>query len=172
MKKALMALAFLGAWPLAAAADVTKEDIKKLAAAGISEDVILSYIRQNGPVAKMSADDLIELKQAGVSDKVLGALTGASPAPAAKVVEKKETVVVPQTTVVYDTPRTYYVPSYSYYAPSYSYGTYCWSHRRYGCCTSTYWSYPYYSSYSYNYCYPRSYYYSYPRYSYRSWCGW
>src|SRR6188508_1879234 len=81
MKTLAMALTFLAALPLAA--QVSKEDIKKLAAAGISDDVILSYVKANGPVAKLSAEDVIELKQAGTSEKVLSVIVaGSMPAPA------------------------------------------------------------------------------------------
>src|SRR5258707_360108 len=64
MKKLSLALTFLAALPLAAIAQVSKEDLKKLAAAGISDDVILSYVRANGGVARLSADDVIELENA------------------------------------------------------------------------------------------------------------
>lgn len=65
MMKSLFAIAIFTAFPLAAWADVTKDDVKKLHAAGVSEDVILAYIKANGPLAKLSADDLIDLKKAG-----------------------------------------------------------------------------------------------------------
>jgi hypothetical protein len=139
MKNALLTLALVAAAPAAAFADVSKEDIRKLLAAGISEDVIVTFIRTRGPVQAMSADDLVELKQAGAGERVLAALAGgAAPAPRTEVVERK--VYVPETPTVVASPSTYY-----YYSPAYSYG------------------YPYYSPYySYGYCYPRYTYYSYP----------
>jgi hypothetical protein len=152
MKKFALAMAVLAAAPLAAAADVTKEDVKKLVAAGISEDVILSYIRNNGPVVKLSADDVVELKQAGASERVLAAMMGTAPAaPAARpdVVERvvEKPVYVPQTTYVYSTP--------SYVYPTYS-SVWCYRHSCYDSCGGYYR--PYY--YSSSYCYPRySYYY-------------
>ncbi len=168
MKKTALALLILGALPLAAAADVTKEDIKKLAAAGISDDVIITYVKANGPVQKLTPDDLIELKQAGVSEKVLGVLAaGAAPAPVAppartevrtEVIERP--VYVPQTTYV--TTPTYYSSSivwcsrhYCYDAcgPEVSYSPYVYSYPTY---------YPSYYSYPRSYCAPR---YSYPSYS-------
>ena len=48
MKKIALAISFLAALPLALAAQVSKEDLRKLAAAGISDDVILSYVKANG----------------------------------------------------------------------------------------------------------------------------
>lgn len=86
MKKLLFAMVFAAVLPIAAEAGTTKEDILKLAKAGLSEDVILSFVRTNGPVDKLSSDDLIELKAAGVTDKVLKSLL----APAPEAVEKVE----------------------------------------------------------------------------------
>lgn len=162
MKKLLATLAFLAAVPLAAVAQVTKEDIKKLVAAGVSDDVVLTYVRANGPAPKMSADDIVELKQAGAGEKVLAALasgtnTPSTPAPEpvpAQVVERP--VYVPQTTYVYSQPG---VSSY-----------WCSSHYCYDSC-STYvrpivtYSTPYYYSYPY---WSRPYYGYAPRY-YSSW---
>ena len=138
MKNIGIAIAILAAAPLAASADVSKEDIKKLAGAGVGEEVILTFIRSNGPVARLTADDLIELKQAGASERVLTALAGGS-APAARpqVVERQVERVVerpvyaPATTYVYESPSYYtgyypYWPNY-YYSncyPRYSYSTY------------------------------------------------
>jgi hypothetical protein len=148
MKKLSLTLAFLAGLPLALAAQVTKEDIKKLAAAGISDEVILSYVKANGGVAKLSAEDVVELKQAGASEKLLTAvLINAPAAPAAAPAPVQRTYSAPATTTtVYDSAPYYYPPSYDYnssYYPAYYYPNY------------------YYSSY-----YPRSYYYSscYPRY--------
>jgi hypothetical protein len=155
MKKVALAFSVLAALPLAAAADVSKEDVKKLVAAGIGEDVILTFIRANGPVQKLSADDVVELKQAGATEKVLGALMGGAsrPAPATQVVEKP--VYVPQTTYVYSTPTyagSYYYPSsyyYGYWGPSYYYYPRTYS----GYCGPVYRG--YYGYAGYRYCAPR-----------------
>lgn len=124
MHKFLMAatLALPGFLALPAWADVTKEELKKLANAGISEEVIITYIKANGPVAKLSADDLIELKRAGLTEKALAAAV-ATPAPSStgtSAVENR-TYTAP-TTVVY--PSAYF-GSYDYYRPyGYYYGSY------------------------------------------------
>jgi hypothetical protein len=145
MKNLALALAFLAGLPLAAAAQVSKEDIKKLAGAGISDDVILSYVKANGPVAKLSAEDVVELKQAGASEKVLTAiLAGPAPAPA------------PTTRVAVDTTPYYYTPTYYSYPSTYvssCYPTYGGYYPNY---TSYYAPRRYYTS---GYCAPRSYYY-------------
>jgi len=51
-------------------ADVSKEDLLKLAKAGVSDDEILALLDREG-APRLSADDLIELKQGGVSDRVI-----------------------------------------------------------------------------------------------------
>src|SRR3954471_24180495 len=115
MKKAAWTLALLAALPLALSAQVSKEDLKKLAAAGISDEVILSYVRANGPVAKLSAEDVIELKQAGASEKVLSVALGNAPAPAPAYTPAydqqipRQTYTAPSTTIVEAAPY-YYSP--------------------------------------------------------------
>ena len=52
-------------------ADVDKEELKKLVRAGLSDDLIIGYVRQKGPLVRLSADDLLELKNAGLSDALL-----------------------------------------------------------------------------------------------------
>jgi hypothetical protein len=148
MKTSALTLAILAALPLAAAADVSKEDLKKLLAAGISDDVILTFVRTHGPVQKLSADDVIELKQAGASERVLNSVMAPAPAPKPQVVERvvEKQVYVPQTTYVYDSTPTYiYTPTYS--------SSWCGMHYAY-----------------HGYCGTRTYYGSYPGYSYRSYC--
>ena len=144
-KMAAAVLGVLGVLSMPVLADVTKEDLKKLTSAGISEEVILSYVKANGPMAKLSAQDLIDLKQAGASEKLLASVLAVSTAPvgpAAPQDTRRSVVggqVYPPTTVpyVYDSTPYYYTPSTvyysssspgyyyprSYYSPSYSYST-------------------------------------------------
>src|ERR1041385_2998147 len=72
------------------------DDVLKLSRARISEDVTLNYIQNSGTIYSLSAQDLIYLKNEGVSDKVLNAMQdqrkravepafAASPAPAVQV---------------------------------------------------------------------------------------
>ena len=152
MKTLAMTLTLLAGLPLALSAQVSKEDIKKLTAAGISDEVILSYVKANGPMAKLSAEDVIELKQAGASEKLLSVILNSPAAErAAERVVERQVVTRPATSsVVIDSTPYYYTPS------SYSYDYYPSS------------SYYYYPGYSY---YPRTYSsYYYPRYSYSSYC--
>jgi hypothetical protein len=143
--KTTLTLALLGALAMPAAADVTKDDLKKLASAGVSDDVTLAFVRANAPVHRLSADDVVELKAAGLSDRVLAVVMGPVEAPAPAV---QNTVVAPQET-------TYVYPSSSIYVSAEAYPTSSWC---------DWWFYPslsfYWSSGSGD-CYPR---YSYPSY--------
>ena len=65
-------------------ATLTNDAIIKMTKGGLSEDLILSSIHSQPGKYSTSADDLIALKNAGVSDKVIAAmLSGGGPAPAA-----------------------------------------------------------------------------------------
>jgi hypothetical protein len=125
---------------------ITKEDLRKLLDAGVGDQVIVEYIRSNGPAEPLSVEDVTELKKAGASDSVLRAMLDASRTSDAV------TPTAPKGTTTYSDSSSY---SYSY--PSYSYS---YSYAPY--------YYPYYPSYpffNYSY-YPRSTYY-YPYSSYR-----
>jgi len=50
--------------------DVVKE-VTKLVKAQVGEDVVIAYIEKQGAPAALSADDIVDLKKAGASDKVL-----------------------------------------------------------------------------------------------------
>jgi hypothetical protein len=150
MKTFAMTLTFLASLPLALAAQVSKEDIRKLCSAGISDEVILSYVKANGPVSKLSAEDVIELKQAGASEKLLSVILGApAAAPAPERLPEKTVLTRQAATYVYDSTPYYYTPSsysYDYYPTSYYYPSYSYYPRYY----SSYYYPRYYSSY----CYP------------------
>lgn len=168
MTKIALSLAILGAFPLAVSADVSKEDIKKLAQAGISDDVIIAFARANGPVRALSSDDIVELKAAGASDRVLNAILTTKPKAAEetpriyeKTVEREpETQIIERKVYVQSSPQVVYVPSSNYYyyddcAPTYTYYNSCYpTYTYYNSCSPTYRSY-----------------YSRPRYSWGvSWC--
>jgi hypothetical protein len=82
MKRAILSTLVVLAAASAAFANVTKEDLKKLVAAGVGDDVILAYVRTNGPVDNLSADDIVDLKKAGASDKLLAAVVTGRTEPA------------------------------------------------------------------------------------------
>src|SRR5579859_7115381 len=92
--------------------DVTKEDVKKLVAAGVSDDVIVDFIRFHGPVSPLSTEDLLDLRAAHVSAKVLAAMIEAVSSPGEEV-EPAASSTVP-----------WYYPYGQYY--DYYYAPYFW----------------------------------------------
>lgn len=72
----LLCLLFL---PIALVADETlnNDAILKLVKAGLSEDVIVTMVRQQPGKYSTSVDEILALKKAGASDKVIGAMISA-----------------------------------------------------------------------------------------------
>ena len=141
--------ALFTALPLAAAAQASKDEVKKLAAAGVSEDVILTFVRARGGAPRMSADDLVDLKNAGVGDRVLAYMAGSTNAPAPapeRAVER--TVYVQQPTYVYaSTPYYGYGYDYGYDSyPAYYYRPYFYRPYYYRPYYSGWYGSPYYAS--------------------------
>ena len=100
MKKMMLTLTLLVGVPMALSAEVSKEELKKLAAAGISDSVILTYVKSHGPMAKLSPEDVIDLKKAGLTDGLLAAILSPSgqavkAAPAADAPASADAVVPP-----------------------------------------------------------------------------
>jgi hypothetical protein len=62
---------------------LTNETILKLVKAGMGDDVIVGMINTQATSFTLGSDDLIALKAAGVSDKVMGAMLSRNNAPAA-----------------------------------------------------------------------------------------
>jgi hypothetical protein len=58
------------------------QEVVKLSAAHMSDDVILAYIKNSGSSYNLSADDILYLHGQGVSQAVIGALLNASPSQA------------------------------------------------------------------------------------------
>lgn len=88
MRKTLFAVLFLSLCPILMAQQALNNDaVIKLVKAGLSEDVIVSTVNSSPGIYDTSADGLITLKTAGVTDKVVGAMiaraSGIAPAPAA-----------------------------------------------------------------------------------------
>src|SRR5688572_13108208 len=72
MKCPALSLAFLGllALPLSLAA-MNNKDVIKMQKAGLSEETILAAMQKETPEYETSTDALIELKSAGVSEKII-----------------------------------------------------------------------------------------------------
>jgi len=83
MRKAFILVAFLALCPVVFAQALNNDAIVKLAKAGMSEDVIIATINGSAGTFDTSADGLIALKTAGVSDKVVAAIVTKGIAPAA-----------------------------------------------------------------------------------------
>lgn len=110
--KTLLAILMVLCSAIPAMADVTKSDMKKLISAGVSDQVMVDYIKANGPVL-MSASDLADLKTLGASDGVLSALV-------AGLQGQKS----PQTTVIVEAEPVVYTYSYWYWGGYYCYPRY------------------------------------------------
>jgi|SRR6185295_7411562 hypothetical protein len=124
-------------------AGISSEEVVRLTKAGLSDSVLLEKIKSEGVAARPSADQVVSLKNEGVSETVIGAMLTAPVVPEERTVE-----------VVYDYPYysyPYYYP-YSYYPYSYPY-----SYGFYG--SYGYYGYPYYHGYAH---YPYYYHGTYP----------
>jgi hypothetical protein len=84
MHKTFLVLVFLTVCPpLVAQQALNNEAIIKMHSAGLSDDIVVSTINNQPGTYAASVNDLIALKQAGVSDKVLGAMLTKNNTPAA-----------------------------------------------------------------------------------------
>jgi hypothetical protein len=85
MRKILFAFLFAFICPWLVAQAITNDSVIKMAKAGLSDDVIVSTINSAAGNFDTSANGLIALKTAGVSDKVVAAIVvkGSGVAPAA-----------------------------------------------------------------------------------------
>jgi hypothetical protein len=84
MRKALLAASFIVCClALAAQQALNNDSIIKMAKAGLSDDLIVTTINSQPGAYDTSADGLIALKSAGVSDKVVAAIVAKGSAPAA-----------------------------------------------------------------------------------------
>ena len=137
------------------------DDVLKLSRAKLTEEVVISFIENSGNTYSLRPQDIVFLRDEGVSDRVITVMLSQSKrapttAPAPTYVQPQPTPApapvvqeYAQPAPVYTQPAsTLYVIPYS--TPAYPYYS---SYPYYGG------SYPYYSSYGYSsFCYPRSYY--------------
>ena len=63
--------------PASSAKPMTNDDILTLKTAGFGDDLILTKIRNSGAAYSLETADLVKLKQAGLSDAVIGAMVSA-----------------------------------------------------------------------------------------------
>jgi len=75
MRKSFITLVFLAICPiLVAQQSLNNDSVIKLVKAGLSEDLIITTVNASAGTYDTSADGLIALKTAGVSDKVVAAM--------------------------------------------------------------------------------------------------
>lgn len=89
---------------------VAKEEIERLAAAGVSEAVMTELVEKRG-AAPLSTDDLVALKKSNVPDPVVQKM----------IANKREVVHRLEVEEVYEAPASYYYYDYPYYS-SFGYG--------------------------------------------------
>ncbi len=75
---------------LAAAASFSKDDVIRMARAGQSEQAILDAVHESRATFDLTANDIAELRQSGVTDRVIEAMTDTSPGPAEATPEAEE----------------------------------------------------------------------------------
>jgi hypothetical protein len=150
--------------------------ILKLQQAKVTDDVIIAYIHNSGSSYGLDADQIIYLRQQGISDKVLTTML-AQPRPAPAPTAPANSYVTP-TPVAYaqPTPAPAYVPSstyyvipnnqiyyssgsFSYYPYYYPYVTYSWCGGYHNNCyyRGGYCGGGYYNGYHGSYCYGNGY---------------
>lgn len=56
---------------------VTKQEVLSMTTSGYADDALLARIHQDGVERRPSADDLVEMKSAGVSESVMNAMMSA-----------------------------------------------------------------------------------------------
>jgi hypothetical protein len=75
---------------------MTTGDVIKLTRAGVKDDIIIQQLRANGKTFRLTSNDLIHLKNAGVSDRVVQAMiTPAAAVPAASVANQRSNAADP-----------------------------------------------------------------------------
>jgi len=142
---------------------VTKEDVRRLLNAGVSERTIVEFIHRNAPAESLSVEEVMELKAAGATDAILTAMLEASrtteavtPSPSYSYGGSSDSYSYPSTTYSYSYPQYYSYPYANYYYPysyPYSYPYYSYYRPYY----YPYRYYPYYNHYYNHYNYGRTY---------------
>jgi hypothetical protein len=109
MRKFLLFAIFLVFTPLIfAQQSFNNAAIIKLTTSGLSEDLIITTINSSPGTYDTSADGLIALKTAGVSDRIITVILTKANAPVAPAVQPQQTLAIPTVpqTVSVDTPNS------------------------------------------------------------------
>lgn len=99
---------------------VTLDQVIQLTRSGVGDDLIISHVQQNGFQQALTTNDLILLKNQGVSDRVIFALQRPTTyaAPAARPIQYAPPVTVVEEVHVLPAPTYYYarpVPAHGHY---------------------------------------------------------
>lgn len=116
----LAALALIG---LVAASALTRDDVIRMSKEGGSDEEIIEAIRASGATFDLTANDIADLRQAGVSEKVIDAMIETSPAPAEAELEETEESEAGESAEDYGDAGSVVVPGYPAY-PSLWYPVY------------------------------------------------
>jgi len=103
----MCALFAAGAWAQGNRPQVSVADVKMLVKAGLSDEVIMSQIRQSGMVFRLTTAEILELKEAGASNRLIDFMINSGNPPAAPSVAPAPAPageVVGQATVVAEAP--------------------------------------------------------------------
>lgn len=108
---------------------VTYDDVVAMTGAGLGDQVIITHIRYHGMAQIPTAHDLIHLKNAGVSDPVLGVMQNPPPVEQVASVPERQVIVEehhygpdPWGPYYYGPPRRYYRHHPRYRRPGVSWG--------------------------------------------------
>lgn len=105
-----------------AAGSVTVNDVLSMAHGGVSEDLICNHVEYHGMVAPLTSNDLILLKQQGISDRIVKSMQTppkhmvgqpvavAQPVPQPVVVQEYYDPWAPRPVMVYGPPPCYRYP--------------------------------------------------------------
>ena len=113
---ALWTLSAVSALPVFA--DVSKDDILKLLAAHASEETVIGFVRANAPVRMLSTQDILDLRNAGASEKVISALSSVPLTSGESTIPMPEQAIPAGPDYVLESPE--YYPYYYEYYPHYT----------------------------------------------------
>jgi len=122
-------------FPTGALQAATVDDVMRLAAAGVSDDVILAYIDRDKTIFSLGPDDVVALRGRGISEAVIIAMLKSGRAEAEAALEREDAVraaqyadalLASQPIVVIghgpDRPNTVHPDGFIATSPSYGYG--------------------------------------------------
>ena len=120
-------------------------EVVQLARASVGDDVIVNYIHNSGNAYGLDANQILYLKQQGISERIINAMltqpktaVAMQPVPSASAPETSTATVAPTVTYVQTAPpiyydyQPYYYPAYAWYPPvtfSFGWGGYYGGYR-------------------------------------------